>query len=234
MVTSIRRLSPGLMTVSPGTMVNSSAATFGRFMNGATARASSRPVWCGQAYISPAMTASVSPAASRKGRAPRSVTSRRGRSRRTSSLAPATTAAISAWEPSTSGASLLVSSSTAELMRSCSSGWFDSTARAMPASVKLWARGRIRKKIVASSVRASAAPLIVQRGQEETKVKESSTAITTSTVSVATAATPQMPRRNITHRARRIRRRRVARIDCGNATFVCSRLMLMAARSFCE
>ena len=88
------------------------------------------------------MTATAPASTAAGTRALRKLTSRRATTARASSRASSARAWMSAAEPRISGASALASSSTVEEIRSFSSGWRRSMARAMPRSVKLRAIGR--------------------------------------------------------------------------------------------
>ncbi len=73
------RLPPAATSASPGSTTRSIARTFGRFRNGAAARAMRNPACRGIASPRPATMASTTPAATAKGSAPRNEISWRDR-----------------------------------------------------------------------------------------------------------------------------------------------------------
>jgi len=105
------------------------------------------------------MTAAATSSTTSGGRARRKLTSRRGRRPRASPTASVARAWISDAEPRISGASVLLSSSTAELMRSFISGWRCSSIRAAPVRVKLRASGRMSVRQAAAPAASTQAPV---------------------------------------------------------------------------
>ena len=124
---------------------------------------------------------------------------------RASDMAPSDVAAISAAEPRSSGASVVVMSSTVELIRSSNSGCCSSTRRAMPACVKLLASGRTSSHIATPAVRAPADKIMTTRGQTVKVIIHRSSPMMVSSDASATARTAADPRRAITSLARQIR-----------------------------